>query len=197
MKWAVVAILLGCTVRPAELPDQLQTATEQTVRSWRFDRAAWERTVVEPYRGLYDDYARAFDAAVPALVATLSRRGVITTRAHFAGDPRLTRGQAHARWALPVLFPSQVAELDGTAIDLVFVRDGNRWLAITGIDAILRARTSELAPACTGYLDTTTLPACRDVGWMVADAAVRADRARLERACRLAASVCPVLDRTR
>src|SRR5690606_5549543 len=83
------------------------------VSSWKLGRATWARTVVAPYDAVYDDYARRFDAAIPALVAALARPARVTTRAHYAGDPRLTVGQARARWALPVQYPSEVAALHG------------------------------------------------------------------------------------
>ena len=160
------------------------------VAGWRLDRASWDAVLVEPYRAAYADYARAFDAAAPALAAQLARGGPVTTRGHFTGDPRLTRGQARARWAVPVQFPSEVAELDGAALDVVFVRTRTGWGAITGIDALLEARIEAQQPGCAVHLARVRADACGEIVWMVADAALRADRPRLARACALAANVC-------
>jgi hypothetical protein len=146
--------------------------------------------LVEPYRAAYADYARAFDAAAPALAAQLARAGAITARTHFAGDPRLTRGQARARWAVPVLYPSEVAEVDGAALDVVFVRTHTGWGAITGIDALIDARIEAQQPGCAAHLATVRDDACGKIVWTVADAALRADLPRLARACALAANVC-------
>jgi hypothetical protein len=160
------------------------------VASWKLDRATWDRTVVEVYRPLYEEYARAFDAATPALIAQLANSATITTRAHYAGDPRLTLGQARARWALPVQFPSEVAELEGAALDTVFVRDGERWRAISGLDVVIRSRVEKLDPACAVHLDVARTGRCSDVGWVIADAALRADPPRFAHACTLATNVC-------
>ena len=160
------------------------------VAGWRLDRASWDAVIVEPYRAAYADYARAFEAAAPTLTAQLAHAGMITARRHFAGDPRLTRGQARARWAVPVLYPSEVVEVDGNALDVVFVRTPTGWGAITGIDALLEARIEALQPGCAAHLATVRDDACGKVVWTVADAALRADPTRLARACALAANVC-------
>jgi hypothetical protein len=161
------------------------------VRSWRLDVAGWRRVVVDPYRAIYADYAHAFDAQVPALVAQLAKRGAVSVRAHYAGDPRLTPGQARARWAVPVLYGSQVAELDAVPIDVVFARDGNRWRAITGFDVMIRAHVEALDPACARLLERAgPTGRCTEIGWVIADAALRADRRRFDHACQLAASLC-------
>lgn len=169
------------------------------VASWKLDRATWARTVVAPYDTVYDDYARRFDAAAPALVVALARPARVTTRAHYAGDPRLTLGQARARWALPVQYPSEVAVLatgdptsEGVSLDVVFVRDGQRWRAITGLDAILRERAHALDPRCARYLDVTGPGRCAEIGWVIADALLRTDTQRFARACTLAENVCVV-----
>jgi len=201
---AIVAALGGCGERAASREpvalgaylDGLAGASEATrtreVASWRLDRAAWTRTVVEPYTQLHDDYARRFDASQPALVAALARPARVTTRAHYAGDLRLTLGQARARWALPVQYPSEVVELDGEPLDVVFVRDGDRWRAITGLDEILRARIAARDPACAAHVATTRSGPCADVGWVVADALLRTHDRRFARACALAANLCVV-----
>ena len=201
---AIVSALCGCDERtaprePVALDAYLgglagadEATRAREVASWKLDRAAWTRTVVEPYAQLHDDYARRFDASQPALVAALARPARVTTRAHYAGDPRLTLGQARARWALPVQYPSEVADLDQGPLDLVFVRDGARWRAITGIDAILRERISARDPACAAHVATTRSGQCADVGWVVADALLRTDDGRFARACTLAANLCVV-----
>ena len=183
---------------PAELAgalDALAGADHATraraVERWRLDLAAWDALVVEPYRAVYDDYARAFERARPRLIAQLARPGAIATRAHFAGDPRLTRGQARARWALPVQFPGEVAELAGAPLDVVFVRRAHAWFAITGLDEAILARAAALDPACAAHLATVQPDRCGELGWVLAEAALRADRPRFDRACALAANLCP------
>ncbi len=185
--------------RTASLVDYLQrlagsdeaTRTRE-VRSWRFDAAGWRQLVVEPYRGIYADYVRGFDARVPALVAQLASPGVVTARAHYAGDPGLTTGEACTRWALPVQFASQVAELATVPIDAVFVRDAGRWRAITGLDAVLGERAGAIDPACARRLALAgPIGRCTELGWVIADAALRADRPRFAHACQLAESLCP------
>ena len=92
----------------------------------KLDEPAWRQIVVDPYRELYADYARAFDAAAPALRAQLAGPGALAMRPHFAGDPALTPDQAVTRWALPVLFDSRIATKAGAPVDAVFVRTGDR-----------------------------------------------------------------------
>ena len=91
------------------------------VSSWIIGDATWNTTIVEPWRQLHADYVRVYDAAMPAVVARLAAPLQITARRHFAGDPRLTHNQARLRWAVPVQYPSMVAELGGTPIDTVFL----------------------------------------------------------------------------
>ncbi|MEO7095237.1 MAG: hypothetical protein ABI175_18395 [Polyangiales bacterium] len=139
MRRALLALLVAgaCQRETAPPPATLQTylsslagADEATrraaVASWQIDEAAWQHLTTDPYRSAYADYARELSLAAPALVARLAHAGAITTRPHFAGDPRLTRAEALARWAQPVQAPSEVAELDGAPIDAVFVRDDGR-----------------------------------------------------------------------
>lgn len=166
-------------------------ARAREIAGWRLEPAAWARTTTDPYRAAYADYAHQFEAAAPALVAQLAAPTGITVRRHLAGDPRLTLGQARARWALPIQFPSQVAELAGAPLDAVFVRDGGAWRAIVGIDAIIQARITALDPACAPRLDHVAAGPCGDASWVVAEAALRADRPRLAHACSLVANLCP------
>ncbi len=203
LRIALIVVIAACREPPpprATLADDLATlagADEATraraVASWQLDRATWERTVVPNYAGLHSEYVLAFEAAAPALVAKLAQRGTVVTRPHFAGDPKLTLGQARTRWALPVQYPSHVADLDGSALDAVFINDGARWRAITGLDGVLRARAAALDPACAAHLDVVPSPTskqCSDIGWVIADAALRSDRARFDHACSLAATLC-------
>lgn len=163
---------------------------EAAVNSWRLDEAAWQHVTTDPYRAAYADYARQFAIAAPALVAQLGQRGAVTTRAHFADDPKLTRGQARARWAQPVQAPSEIAELAGAPIDAVFVSEGGRWGVIVGVDAIIAARTAALAPGCAEILDHLAPGPCLDAAWGVAEAALRGDRSRLARACAQVSGLC-------
>lgn len=209
---AITAIYMGVACRePAPPPPPARTTladylatiagTDEATRTlevatWQLDRAAWERTVVAAFRGVHADHGRAFAVAAPGLIARLATRGAITTRAHFAGDPKLTIGQAQARWALPVLYPSEVAELDGIALDAVFVRDGDRWRAIAGLDTVIRAKAAAIDPACAAYLDVAGSKQCADIGWVIAEAALRADPARFTHACSLASNLCVVVSRS-
>lgn len=193
----VVVVTIACRREPiaqsADLATYLRdvaaldrTGRDLEIASWRFDAAGWNRTVVEPYRAVFDDYVRAFDP--DRLVGFI---GDIDVRPHFADDPKLTAGQARARWALPVAFPSQVATAAGAPIDAVFVRDGDRWRVIVGLDVIINDRVDRRDRACATAIDRQ-LPSkrCRDVAWVVADAALRTDDARFARACALAATTC-------
>lgn len=167
-----------------------EAARREAVESWKIDRAAWSHLTTDPYRGAYADYARQFDTAAPALVARLAKPGAIATRAHFADDPALTRGQARARWAQPVQAPSEVATLDGAPIDAVFVTDDGHWRVIVGIDAIIHDRTAALDANCAPIFDALRPGPCRDAAWAVAEAALRDDRPRLARACAQARPLC-------
>jgi hypothetical protein len=183
---------------PDALADELRAlagASEATRRAavdgWRLDERAWRQTVVPTYHALYPEYARGFAAAAAPLVAQLATPGAIAARRHFAGDPRLTRAQARLRWAVPTLYPSAVAELAGAPIDAVFVHDGAGWRALVGVDAIVLARVRARDAACGDALARAGPPGrCTDVGWVVADAALRDDAAGFARACRLAAMHC-------
>ena len=201
MRLVLVAALVAACHREAPAPATLEAylsslagADEATrrdaVTSWKIDEAAWPRLTTDPYRAAYADYARQFALAAPALVARLAHRGAITTRPHFADDRRLTPGQARARWAQPVQAPSELAELAGAPIDAVFVRDGEHWRVIVGIDAIVRERAAALDPACAALFDALTPGVCADAAWVVAEAALRSDRPRFARACTQATHLC-------
>ncbi|MGE5182757.1 MAG: hypothetical protein ACM31C_11870 [Acidobacteriota bacterium] len=201
----VAAALAACSRAPAaehgtadDLAAYLRTVAgadratrEHEVASWQLGEQAWNRTVVEPFRGLYTDYARGFDAATAPLAAQLAARGTITARRHFADDPRLTLAQGRLRWTVPVMYPSAVAELAGAPIDTVFVFDGDRWRALAGVDALVLARARALDAGCGELLARAGRDdRCSQVGWVIADAALRGERARFDHACTLAVGLC-------
>jgi hypothetical protein len=164
---------------------------QREVASWIVDAATWNKDVVEPYRGLYADYVREFDAQTPTFVARLAPLSAVTARRHFAGDPRLTPAQARMRWAVPVQFPSAVAELGGTPIDTVFLFDGGHWRALIGLDDVMLERVRTLDPQCEAKLERAGPSGrCTEIGWLVADAALRHQQERFAHACQLATTLC-------
>lgn len=201
---AVLGTALGCRTPapPPGSPEALvayltpvagaDPATRQReVAGWELDEALWNRTVVAAYRPLYAEYRAAFAAAAPGLVDRLAGGPPVTARRHFAGDPRLTLAEARDRWALPVLFPSLVAEAGGAPIDAVFVADGGRWRTLAGLDVAVRARVAALDPACAADLALAGRTGrCTDLGAAIAEAALRTDRDRLAHVCRLAETLC-------
>ncbi|MEO6771893.1 MAG: hypothetical protein ABI467_02595 [Kofleriaceae bacterium] len=186
------------TGTPDELAAYLDTvagADEATrkreVASWIVDETTWSRDIVAPYRALYNEYVAGFDAQVPAMVAELAPLGAVTARRHYAGDRRLVPAQIRARWAVPVEFPSMVAELAGKPIATVFIFDGARWRALLGLDQIVMAHVAALDPACANKLALAGPPGrCTEVGWLVVDSALRQQRERFAHACELAATLC-------
>jgi hypothetical protein len=206
MRALVLLFLIGCgreatapkAGSPEALADYLRTiagadvATRQhAVTGWILDEAAWNRTVVVPYRALWNDYAAHFDAYVSPLVARFAAPGSITARRHYAGDPRLTNAQVRMRWALPVQYPSAVAELGGAPVDAVFIWDGSGWRVLAGLDDLLLARVRTLDPHCADLLVRSGPPNhCTEVGWFVADTALRGDASGFAHACQLAANAC-------
>jgi hypothetical protein len=161
------------------------------VDGWELDRLAWNATIVEPWRTLWDDYHGRFAPAEPALIAQLAHAGTITARRHYAGDPRLTLSQARLRWALPPLYPSFVAELDGQPIDTVFVFDGAAWRALAGLDESVLALVTHVDHECGELLEHAgPRGRCTEMGWGIADAALRGDRSQLAHMCKLATPVC-------
>ena len=207
MRALALAFLIACKAAPpaqppAGSPEALAAylrsvagADEQTrtqaVTGWILDEAAFDRILVPPYRQLWKDYAAHFDAVMPALVTRLASHGTITTRRHYAGDPRLTNAQVRVRWALPVQYPSVVAELDGAPIDTVFVWDGAGWRVLAGVDDLLLQRVRALDGHCADLLLESGPPNhCTEVGWFVGDTALKGDQAGFARACKLAANVC-------
>ena len=168
-----------------------EATRKREVASWILDETTWSRDIVEPYRALYNEYVAGFDAQVPAMVAELAPLGAVTARRHFAGDRKLAAAQIRARWAVPVQFPSMVAELAGKPIDTVFIFDGARWRALLGLDQIVMAHVAALDPVCAAKLALAGPPGrCTEVGWLVADAALRLQHERFAHACALAATLC-------
>jgi len=208
VKWLVVVLLVACRDAaptppvPTGTADELATylttvagADEPTrkreVASWILDETTWSRDLVEPYRALYNEYVAGFDAQMPAMVAALAPLGQVTARRHFAGDKKLAPAQIRTRWAVPVQFPSMVADLAGKPIETVFIFDGARWRALLGLDAIVMAHVAALDPACAQKLALAGPPGrCTEVGWLVADSALRQQRERFAHACALAATLC-------
>jgi len=199
---AAIAALAACGRAPAPAPgtaDDLAAylaglaagdpdeAARELAR-WPLDRALWRRTLVEPYRALWDEIAPG--ERLRALRGEL-RRGAVTARRHYAGDPRLTPGQLWQRWALPPLYPSFVVEIDGRPLDTVFLHDGVRWRALAGLEERIDARVRALDPGCAadlaGVIGSTD---CASAGWAVADAALRNNPDQFARTCRLTAILC-------
>jgi hypothetical protein len=161
------------------------------VASWILDEATWRATVVPAYAPLYGDYARGHDAASAPLVARLAARGLVTARRHYAGDLRLTPSEGRVRWALPVQYPSMVAELGGAPIDAVFVWDGAHWRVLVGVDELVIARVRARDSACADRVARAG-PAneCTAVSWAIADSALRDDDAGFAHGCDLAVTLC-------
>jgi hypothetical protein len=170
-------------------------ALDDRVTQWKLTPQEWQDTVVPMFKPLYDDYSTAFDAAAPALATQIDQVSVgapLFVRPHFAGDPMNTVAQQRTRWALPTLAPARVITVGGAAVDAVFVRAGDGWGAIVGVDQIILAKARAMNAECTSVLATIGSKRCEEVAFLVAEAAVLGDRARLTHACSLAASACVV-----
>lgn len=206
MRWIVIATLLvACrdnrspadrlTVDLAKLATLSRAERRAEILTWKLDRPAWDRIVVEPFRKLYDAYERGFADRVELLTDDLAT-GSITVRPHFAGDAHQTIHQAWLRWALPTLYPSLVAEVGNAPLDTVFVDDGNHWRSLAGLDTAIEdaVRTIDTTHTCARWLvHVLRTKPCAEVDWAIADAALRTDRDGFERACRLAATQCAAL----
>lgn len=197
----VVALALAACGQKSATDDSLQAyltslagADEATraaaVASWKLSPSGWERVTTDPYRGEYAYYRNYFEEHASKLVAQLAS-GPIVTRAHFAGDPALTRGQARARWAQPVQAPSEIATTHGIAIDAVFVRDDGGWRAIVGVDQLIFERIGAHDVSCAKRALPIRTGPCGNAAWVVAEAAVRKDVTRLQHACAQLANLCP------
>jgi hypothetical protein len=154
------------------------------------DEAAWRRVTVEPYRDHYAELAADRERHARALAAALGRprAAPIAVRPHFAGEPDLTRGEIAARWAVPTGFQSQIARADGVPLDVVFFRDGDAWRALPAFDRPLDALVRARDPACAAI--SLEDKRCRELAWDLADAALRTQAARFQRACTRAAALC-------
>jgi hypothetical protein len=188
---ALLVVIAACGAEPLGEP----SIDLDSPGAWKLAREEWIKVVTDPFRGAYDDYVRAFDAALPAFEAQIREaradgRSRIMSKQHYAGDPDLTRGQARARWALPVQAPARVAVLDDATLDAVFVRVGDRYKAIVGVDRIVIDKTRALDESCARYLETLGSKMCQTIGWEIADAALRADKPRLAHGCSLAKGQC-------
>lgn len=185
---------------PQQLAAYLRTlagadlATRQrAVAGWKLDAATYARTLTPAYRAAYADYVAAFDAAAPGLVAQLAAPATVTARRHFADDPAATAGEVRARWMLPTLYPSVIARLAGAPVAAIFLPggDGEHWRALLRFDEVAVDRARALDSACADRLLLAGTPGpCTDIGYLVADSAMRADRPAFARACELAAARC-------
>jgi hypothetical protein len=166
---------------PRDLGHELAGADVERAATWKLPRATWDRVVVAPFTGLYDEYAAAFDRALPTLVHPAG-----PPRPHFAGDPELTLDEAVTRWIVPTLFPSQVA----TGIDAVFFDDDGHWRAIVGMAAVLARHVD--AP-CTALVARVGPPGrCTEVAWQLVVDSLRGDREAARHTCQLATTLCGI-----
>jgi hypothetical protein len=164
------------------------------IAGWKLDPELWDRTIVEPFRsGLRAGYSNAFDERARSIELELANGRSFAVRPHYAGDPRLTWGQGVLRWVVPTLYPSVVVERDASPIDTVFLYDGARWRALVGIDWELYATVARFAGSgdCVGVLaEVSRSKPCGEIGWAIADAALRTDRDGFRRTCKLAETLC-------
>jgi hypothetical protein len=176
---ALLVAVAGCPSHATSTPEQrLAKFLEQGGTAHKLDRATFDSIVVEPFRSLYDDYAKQ---PLPML------SGPIVVRKQFAGDPALSPSQVRLRWALPVMYPAYVAQ------GAVFVEVRGDWKTLTGLDEAMLVRVRALDATCAARLDLTGPPGtCTDAGWAIADAALRGGGDRFVRACKLAAPHCPL-----
>lgn len=188
--FAVLAVVAGCG-RTAPAPTETEqlasylhriaslepAARTKEIESWKLDRARFDRIVVVPFRAAYDGYSSHFAQHVGELATTIPAQP--TVRRHFAGDPALSPSQGRLRWVLPVMYPSLVA----TGVDTVFVHVDGNWYALAGLDDAVLDRARALDSACGQRLAGPVT----DIGWEIADAALRDDRDRFAHACKLAA----------
>jgi len=166
-------------------------ARRKEVDGWKLDDATFRKSVLPTYAKLYPDYARRFDDAEPALLAVLDKGGDVVTRAHYAGDTKLTHTQARLRWPLPIEYPTAVATIGGAVLDTVFVPHGKAWGVLAGVDEAQRARVEAMDASCAARLEPAGVPGrCNDVGWAVVDAMLRDDAPGFAHACQLAATLC-------
>jgi len=164
---------------------------DHEVASWILDDATWRATVVPSYGKLWAGYSQNYGAASAPIFNQLKTRGTITARRHYAGDPRLTPAEARLRWALPVQYPSMVADLNGAPIDAVFVYDGARWRALLGVDALVLDEIRSRDPACAELVARAGADnECTAAAWAITDSALRDDTAGFTHGCALATTLC-------
>ena len=73
----------------------------------------------------------------------------------------------------------------------MFFHDGEHWRALIGLGDRAVERARALDPACADRLaNAGPRGPCTDMGYEVAAAAMRGDRPRFDRVCKLAAMVC-------
>jgi hypothetical protein len=193
MRALAAALLIAACSRPAPAPPPgspealaayLKTATPHDATGWILDEAGWDRIVVPPYRALWPEYKAHFDAALAPVIAQLPHAGA--TRRHYAGDPKLSNAQTRLRWALPVQYPSVVAD----GLDTVFVWDGAGWRVLAGLDDVMLQHVRALDAHCADLVERAGPPGhCSEVGWFVADTALKSDTG-FAHACQLAADAC-------
>jgi hypothetical protein len=194
MRALAAVLLIGCKKpvpapppgSPEALAAYLKTAGPRDVTGWILDQPAWDRIVVPPYRALWPEYKAKFDGADVMVMAQVPHAGA--TRRHYAGDPHLSRSQTRLRWALPPQYPSVVAD----GIDTVFVWDGTGWRVLAGLDDVLHDHVMALDPHCAQLLSRAggTNQRCNEVGWYVADTALRKDTKGFLHACEMAEAAC-------
>jgi len=203
VRWAIILLaVLACrdnrspadrlTVDLARLAPMSRAERRAEILTWKLDRAAWDKIVVEPFRKLYDAYDRGFADRVELLTDDLAA-GSITVRPHFAGDANQTIHQAWLRWALPTLYPSLVAEVGGAPLDTVFVDDAGHWRSLAGLDTAIEdaVRAIDTTHTCARWLvHVLRKKPCAEVDWAIVDAALRTDADGFGRACQLAATRC-------
>lgn len=181
-----LVLVVGCA-KPHDLADQLghdARASDRlgAIAAWQLPRTTWDRVVVPPFRGLYDDYVAELPAHVHELALHLAPPFAI--RAHFAGDPKLTLDEAVTRWIVPTMFPSQV--VDG--LDAVFVQEDDRFYALVGMAKVIERK---LDPACRALLARVGPPGrCGDAMWQFVVESLRGNRGAAEHACSLATALC-------
>lgn len=86
---------------------------------------------------------------------------------------------------VPLLYPSLVDDTH------TFVKTSTGWHALDALDDAMLARLHALDPTCAGYVERAT-PAgpCIQIAWVVADAGLRNETERFQRACALARVQC-------
>ena len=187
IRYGLVILAAACS-KPHDLAGQLERDARDpaaSVAAWQLSRTTWDRVVVVPFRGLYDDYVAEYPAHLGQNAEALTHlASPIAPRAHFAGDPKLTLDEAATRWIVPTMFPSQI--VDG--LDAVFVEEDHRFYAFTGIAEVI---AKQLAPPCRPLLARVgPAGSCGDAMWQHVVDTLRHNRDAAEHSCRLAQALC-------